>query len=394
MYYTHIDHLGSLRVVTTPAKAIQTRYIYDAWGSRTTVAGTSITNRGFTGHEHLPEFGFINMNARLYDPVLGRFLAMDNYVQMPDYTQAYNRYTYAMNNPLIYVDEDGEFWHIVIGAVVGGAINWISHGCKFTAEGLTYFGVGVVSGALTAAVPGAYAFIAAGTSAANSVLQQGYATDWQNIDGGKVIFDGMIGGLTSYASGLLGEVISPYISKLFGGIKSPLLREILSSQIVGVPLGGLYGGLSTISDQEAHFWEGVWGGMKMGFVTSTLSGIGNATRYSIDNKVGLLTGEKRHGHHSNPMFMGGDSKQKLTGMNASRHQQLHRDLDHFLFQQQDAAGNHMRSQKNNPGRKIQDTFTPQQRQDAMKSFYDANKWRYPGARYDYYRNTGLRWWIW
>ena len=34
--------------------------------------------RGFTSHEHLPEFGLINMNGRMYDPVLGRFLSPDN----------------------------------------------------------------------------------------------------------------------------------------------------------------------------------------------------------------------------------------------------------------------------------------------------------------------------
>ena len=54
LYYAHVDHLGSLRVVTTAAKAIQTRYHYDAWGYRTLDIGTSITNRGFTGYEHLP----------------------------------------------------------------------------------------------------------------------------------------------------------------------------------------------------------------------------------------------------------------------------------------------------------------------------------------------------
>lgn len=35
-------------------------------------------------------------------------------------TQSYNRYTYAMNNPLVYTDPDGNFWNLVIGAAVGG----------------------------------------------------------------------------------------------------------------------------------------------------------------------------------------------------------------------------------------------------------------------------------
>ena len=396
LYYIHIDHLGSLRVVTTQAKAIQSRYYYDAWGARTLVAGTTITNRGFTGHEHLPEFGFINMNARLYDPVLGRFLAMDPFVQMPDYTQAFNRYTYAMNNPLIYVDENGEFWHIIIGALVGGVINWVSNGCQFTWEGLSYFGVGAAAGALTALAPNAYALISAGASAANSTLQQGFASDWQKINSGKIIFDGIIGGATAYASGGLGKMLSPHISKLVGGISSPLLRETLASQIVGVPLGGLFGGLGALGDQnpETSFWDAFGKGAMMGLFTSTISGLGNAVQYSVDNKVGLVTGEKRHGHHSDPIFMGGDQKQKLTEMNASKHQQLHKDLSDYLYQQQDANGKHMRPQSNNSGSDIQRNFSPQQRQDAMKSFYDANKWKYPGARYDYYRNTGLRWWIW
>jgi RHS repeat-associated protein len=124
IYYAHTDHLGSIRLLTTSGKGIQSRSHYDAWGVRTLAAGTSITNRGFTGHEHLPMFGLINMNARLYDPMVGRFLAMDPFVQMPDYTQAFNRYTYALNNPLIYVDPDGEYFLIddLIAAAIGAGL--------------------------------------------------------------------------------------------------------------------------------------------------------------------------------------------------------------------------------------------------------------------------------
>ena len=49
------------------------------------------------------------MNGRVYDPLLGMFLSPDNHVQMPDFTQNFNRYTYALNNPLIYTDPTGEF---------------------------------------------------------------------------------------------------------------------------------------------------------------------------------------------------------------------------------------------------------------------------------------------
>jgi RHS repeat-associated protein len=49
----------------------------------------------------------INMNARLYDPVIARFFSPDNYVQIPEFTQAFNRYSYCLNNPLKYVDPSG-----------------------------------------------------------------------------------------------------------------------------------------------------------------------------------------------------------------------------------------------------------------------------------------------
>jgi RHS repeat-associated protein len=64
--------------------------------------------RGFTGHEHLPEFGLINMNGRMYDPLIGRMLSPDNFVQSPCYSQSYNRYSYCWNNPLKFTDHSGQ----------------------------------------------------------------------------------------------------------------------------------------------------------------------------------------------------------------------------------------------------------------------------------------------
>ena len=100
---------------------------YDAWGRlrnpATQVAYAAgsepalFIGRGYTGHEHLPWFGLVNMNARLYDPLLGKFLAPDPYVKNPFLTQDYNRYTYAMNNPLVYIDQDGEFPWLIVGIV-------------------------------------------------------------------------------------------------------------------------------------------------------------------------------------------------------------------------------------------------------------------------------------
>jgi len=72
---------------------------YDAWGKQTIKLNKIGLQRGYTGHEMRNDFDIINMNGRLYDSVLGRFLSPDNFVQMPGNAQRYNRYSYCLNNP-------------------------------------------------------------------------------------------------------------------------------------------------------------------------------------------------------------------------------------------------------------------------------------------------------
>jgi len=88
---------------------------FDPWGnplSLTGLTGFTLINRGFTGHEHYPQFKIINMNGRLYDPVIGRMFSPDKYVANSSFTQDFNRYTYCRNNPLKYVDPSG---HAITG---------------------------------------------------------------------------------------------------------------------------------------------------------------------------------------------------------------------------------------------------------------------------------------
>ncbi|MDR0863725.1 MAG: RHS repeat-associated core domain-containing protein, partial [Candidatus Symbiothrix sp.] len=122
LYYVHTDYQGSLIALSLPDGTVAERYAYDPWGNRRNPNDWSqkdnrtafIINRGYTMHEHLPEFKLINMNGRVYDPVTAQFFSPDPYVQKPGDWLNYNRYSYCLNNPFKYTDPSGE----LIGEII------------------------------------------------------------------------------------------------------------------------------------------------------------------------------------------------------------------------------------------------------------------------------------
>lgn len=110
------DHLGSISGFTGDGGALLEEMSFDAWGQRRNADWTAVASlykgsheRGFTNHEHYDLFSLIDMNGRVYDPVLGRFLSPDPFIQDMTDLQALNRYSYVNNNPLSYTDPSGYF---------------------------------------------------------------------------------------------------------------------------------------------------------------------------------------------------------------------------------------------------------------------------------------------
>ena len=112
--YLHYDNLGSIDTITDGQGNIVQQSEYKPFGEQyridNNISQPLLTNRGYTGHEHINEFGFIHMNGRVYDPSIGRFLSADPHIQAPLNTQSYNRYSYVLNNPLKYTDPSGYFF--------------------------------------------------------------------------------------------------------------------------------------------------------------------------------------------------------------------------------------------------------------------------------------------
>lgn len=231
-YYLLRDYLGNITHQVNTSNTVVAEYNFDAWGRRRSANDWSYTmdandlalfaDRGFTGHEHLTLFNLVNMNGRLYDPLVGRFLNVDPYVQIPDFSQNLNRYSYGLNNPLKFTDPNGEFV-ILAAAIIGGVVNWATHGAKFNLKGLGYFAVGAAAGAT-----GAWA----GGAVAGAMKVGGFMAGFLSGSAGGAA-GGFVGGSgnawmggASFANGMKSGLVGAGIGALSGGIVGGLARGI------------------------------------------------------------------------------------------------------------------------------------------------------------------------
>jgi RHS repeat-associated protein len=89
--------------------------------------GASQTTRGFTGQEEL-DFGLVHLNGRIYDPLIARMMSADPMVPDPLNGQAWNRYSYVVNNPLAFTDPSGYCFLGLCG--IGNAFNNLFKGIQ------------------------------------------------------------------------------------------------------------------------------------------------------------------------------------------------------------------------------------------------------------------------
>lgn len=129
--YFSLDHLGSVVAITDQAGATVQSLFYDPWGKRRNANGTdavcgtitSTVTRGFTNQEQMPMGCFVNLNARIYDAKIGRFMTPDSIVPEPMNGQALNRFSYVNNNPISLADRSGNFPTTSDGGLTGGGLS-------------------------------------------------------------------------------------------------------------------------------------------------------------------------------------------------------------------------------------------------------------------------------
>lgn len=295
LYNIGRDYLGSVTCIASVDGALVAEYSYDPWGRLRNPETLELyangeepelfLGRGFTGHEHLPYFGLINMNARLYEPFTGRFLSPDPYVQAPDFTQNYNRYSYALNNPLKYTDISGEvipFFIIGIAAaaVIAGSVNVATNWDNIDGfwEGFTTFTSGAIAGAGVMAVgiftggSGWMALAGAGAGAMTALNNGIISQTGKNFDGfrsivwdpiWKNVLSGAAAGAVTSLCGQALAVYNPYIKLSEKMLRSPLLGATFTlpitsaaGHIVGGTVYGLLDG-QKFKDAFSESFEGI-----------------------------------------------------------------------------------------------------------------------------------------
>jgi RHS repeat-associated protein len=219
------DALGSPVAVADNAGAVQTEYIYEAFG-RTTATGASNSNSyQYTGREN-DRTGLYYYRARYYHPDIQRFITDDPLnianiqVNASDETRAFLAHTfiannadvngshvYVSNNPINFSDPSGLIGlgeSAVLGTGLGAGTGWIGARKPVTAAaiaalfGATYSPlIAVPLYGPTGAVAGFVAGFATGMAAAA-------VGDPNNTAG--AIFAGFAGGVGGAAGGYVGGV--------------------------------------------------------------------------------------------------------------------------------------------------------------------------------------------
>ena len=107
--YLHNDHLGSVAAGTDAAGTLLWTEHHSPYGEPLSPNAANDNEATFTGHIRDKATGLNYMQARYYDPVIGRFLSIDPVTFMDTGNPAmFNRYAYVFNDPVNLIDPDGE----------------------------------------------------------------------------------------------------------------------------------------------------------------------------------------------------------------------------------------------------------------------------------------------
>ena len=212
VYSYEYDGRGSVSELVNAIGDTQIKYSYGAYGETvSTVIGWNnpVTNPYRYNAERIDDVAgvpaFQYLRARYLNPYTSTFLTQDSYLGQLTSPLSQNRYTYAHNNPLNYVDPSG---HFILTALIVGAV------------------VGAVAGA-----------VVGGVTSAISQKQETGEVSW-----GKVFKDAAIGGVAGTVGGSVGAAIAVALPAAVGATTITGAVSLTLSQSIGVGMASAVGG--------------------------------------------------------------------------------------------------------------------------------------------------------
>ena len=256
-FYLHNAH-GDVVQRTDFSGGIAKTYDYDAFGVEQGIDQTDPNPFRYCGDYFDLSSGTYYLRNRYYNPSIGRFTQQDTILsisrEMPNGQEiidplSLNLYTYCHNNPIMYVDENGNWIHIAVGALVGGVI-------------------------------------AGGINLATQLYQSG--GDWSQVDGTKVLIStatgAASGALASTGVGLVGQIVG---NAALGAASNAVDQtyEIMSDSYARSDYDLLDIGISGVIGGVAGFVGGPGGG------TNAVKALSNQTIKRISNAVNYQLGQ-------------------------------------------------------------------------------------------------------
>ena len=188
----------------------------------------------YRGYYYDAESGLYYLQSRYYDPAVCRFINADKYYSTDQGELGCNMFAYCNNSPIIASDPDGEWLNVVVGMVVGAAVN-----CGIAiAEGKSAGGVimatvcGLVSGG------GAAMGLGAITGMATSFINATYDNIKKVKDGtasiGEAIVDTVVNTAMGAAFGAMGSSspVDRLISKQVSDAGRNGVRVLLKQKVI------------------------------------------------------------------------------------------------------------------------------------------------------------------
>jgi RHS repeat-associated protein len=260
--FYHLDHLGGTNVITNAAGTKVQLVEYDPWGKVSRSEGDGEASLRFTGQRLDPESGLMYYGGRYYDPVLGRFISPDPFVQAPGDPQALNRYSYVRNNPVNFTDPTGfffkslgKFFKNVFKGIVDNLPAIIIGVVAAVAVVATW---GAAAPAFVAAYPivvGAVAGAAGGAAAAATNVALGRAPPESILTGAAFgAVGGAVGGFFAPATNVawtLGRSVAAGFTA--GAVTGGLGAAVNGGNIIeGIAAGGVTGAVMAAAAYGAH----------------------------------------------------------------------------------------------------------------------------------------------